>query len=230
MSIEATSISEAYPFLRHSVRETDKPSILLLGIFLYARHIVNDSVVKSFKCSVVPLVLHLSTRSSFNSSSSVNCFMFPIESGLRHAFTYMCVHCSINWVGMKTSCTVLTQILVVCCESLLLYWTTRVNCGRGRPVEPHLLQAGPKRPTSCGVITIEEYQKMDSTIQCNILMGKNDKFDKPQLVIISKYKLLSKVNLFSKISKILVKIPVKLHHTAHHKSIELKNYPSRLLP
>ena len=182
-SIEAAAITEAYPFLRYSIRETDKPSILFLGIFLYTRHVVNDSAIKSFKFSVVPLVLHLSTRSSFNGSSSVNCFILPIESGLRHASTYMCVHCSINWVGMKTSRTVLTQILVVC-ASLLLYWTTRLNCGSGCPVEPHLLQAGPKRPTSCGVITTWKNQKMDSTTQHKILRGKIDKL---QLVEIKKF-------------------------------------------
>ena len=53
ISTEATAIIEAYPFLKHSVKEIDKPSILFLGVFLYTGHAVNARGNKSFKCSVV---------------------------------------------------------------------------------------------------------------------------------------------------------------------------------
>ena len=40
MSIEAMATVEAYPFLRHSVKKMDKPSILFLGMLLYNGHVV----------------------------------------------------------------------------------------------------------------------------------------------------------------------------------------------
>ena len=152
MSIEATAIVEAYPFLRHSVKKMDKPSILFLGMLLYTGHVVNARGIKSFKCSVTSFALYWSTRLSFNGSFSVECLMFPTGSGWRDTSIYMCVYWSINWVGMNTSCIVLMHTLVEC-DSLLLYWTARVSCGRGCPMEPRLLQTGPAKPTSCGVIT-----------------------------------------------------------------------------
>ena len=57
MSIEATAIVEAYPFLRHSIKKMDNPSILFLGMLLYTGH-VNARGIKSFKCSVTSFALY----------------------------------------------------------------------------------------------------------------------------------------------------------------------------